>query len=70
MLYLEEIWEALPEHTGGLSEELAVVLAELDKLKGQRCIVEELSRDISEQVPVDCIGVHSCHFAWEDTACY
>lgn len=34
-LYLEEIWEALPEYAAGLSEELAVVFAELDKFKGQ-----------------------------------
>lgn len=27
-LYLEEIWETLPEYAGGLSEELAVVSAE------------------------------------------
>lgn len=34
-LYLEEIWKALPEYAGGLSEELAVVFAELDKFEGQ-----------------------------------
>lgn len=34
-LYLEEIWEALPEYSGGVCEELAVVFAELDKLEGQ-----------------------------------
>lgn len=33
-LYLKEIWEALPEYAGGVSEELAVGFAELDKFKG------------------------------------
>lgn len=47
-LYLKEVWEALPEYAGGLSEEPAVFFAEQDKFKGQGCVVEELSRDISE----------------------
>lgn len=63
--YLEEVWEAPSEDADVLSEELDVVPAELDKLKGHHWAVEELSRNPGEQVLVNCLRIHRCCLTWE-----
>lgn len=60
-MYLEEVGEAQSEGAEVPAEQVEVVPAELDELKGQHGAVELLQRDPGEQVLVDGFRVHcSC----------